>query len=105
MYRTSVLDRVPRYTERFLPGFEWEMYANIMKHASISVIPESLILYRVHANSLTKKRSRLKRLVHATRARWYVFRTLNYSITHAPELAFGLLDLLPTSVKRWKQTL
>lgn len=94
MYRKEALESAGPYTDKFLPGFEWEMCANIMRNWKVANIPEYLVLYRIHSKSLTRSRRAWTRFTNATRARWYVFRTLRYPWYYLPLVASGIRDLL-----------
>jgi glycosyltransferase involved in cell wall biosynthesis len=98
MYRRDILGGTGGYTSRFIPGFEWEMYAKIIEQAEVATIPEFLVLYRRYPTSLTFRRSWLRRLYGVTRARWFVFRRLKYSWKHVPEVFIGLADLFPKRI-------
>lgn len=95
MYRQQALQQAGSYTDKFLPGFEWEMYAKIMKHWKVANLGEYLVNYRVHAKSLTRTRKAWQRLSNSTRARWFVFRELSYPLWQLPFIFFGILDFLP----------
>ena len=98
MYRKTALPRnKPPYLERFLPGFELELYITIMKTWDAMIIPEKLVEYRFHSQNLTKKRKRLSRLVNVTRARWFVYLNLEPPYRHWIQLFAGFFDLLPRS--------
>ncbi|MCX6715028.1 MAG: glycosyltransferase [Candidatus Uhrbacteria bacterium] len=105
MYRADVLRAAGNYRETFLPGFEWEMCVNIMKISHVANISQTLVAYRVHANSLTRTRNVLKRLVNVTRARWFVFREMRYPFKDFPLVFMGFTDVLPKSFVQWLRTL
>ncbi|MFH0898873.1 MAG: glycosyltransferase family A protein [bacterium] len=100
MYRRKLLLETGGYTERFMPGFEWEIYAKIMKHAQVANIPETLVSYRSHRSSLTHRRPKWQRLFGVTRARWFVFKELGFSWKQFPFVFMGLVDLLPKSMRQ-----
>lgn len=104
MYRGDVLRKAGPYQDTFLPGFEWQMYVHIMQIAQVANIPDVLVWYRIHPNSLTRTRSAWRRVWNVTRARWYVFRALHYPLKHFPSVFFGLADVLPKSVTQWLRT-
>ncbi|MBT5808372.1 glycosyltransferase family 2 protein [Candidatus Uhrbacteria bacterium] len=104
MYRHDVLDEVGEYSNRFIPGFEWEMYTKVIQRSKVANLPEQLVSYRRYSSSQTFRRSKLKRLCGVTRARWFVFRTLDYRWAHVPEVFMGLLDLLPEGARKWLAT-
>lgn len=104
MYRREILEAAGPYQDTFLPGFEWEMYVRVMKISHVANMPDVLVWYRIHANSLTRTRSAWKRVWNVTRARWFVFRELSYPFKDFPAVFFGILDVLPKSVTQWLRT-
>jgi glycosyltransferase involved in cell wall biosynthesis len=101
MYRAPILRAAGVYKDTFLPGFEWEMYVNIMKISHVANIPQLLVDYRIHQKSLTRTRNILKRLINVTRARWFVFREMHYPLRDAPLIFLGVVDVLPKWLLRW----
>lgn len=100
VYRKSALTSTNPYSDKFIPGFEWEIYINIMKKWKTLIINQDLIAYRVHQNNLTKKRKPLKRLINTTRARIYVRKNLEKRYRNWPHVFRGMLDVLPS--RFWK---
>ncbi|HVY36214.1 MAG TPA: glycosyltransferase [Candidatus Paceibacterota bacterium] len=96
MFRKEALftNGVSPYSQRFIPGFEWEVYVHVMKKWEVANIPECLVSYRIHETNLTKSRSAIKRLLNTTRARWYVFKTLKLPWYHFPFIFSGVRDIL-----------
>jgi len=84
LYKGEALEEAGPYTNKFIPGFEWEIYANIMSSWEVANIPQFLVSYRIHPKSLTRSRKPLKRFLGTTKARWYVFKKLKLPLWHTP---------------------
>ncbi len=79
MFRKEIVDNIGLYDEGFRLAGDYEFYFRVIEKYKVANLPESLIAYRVHENSLTGKKRR-KQLSYAIRAKWRAIRRGQYPI-------------------------
>jgi len=97
LYRREIVEKSGLYSDRFLPGFEWEMYVKLMQYGKAANLPLYLVKYRTHEKSLTWSRKKMKRLMNVTRARFFVWRALRRPLRELPFIFMGVFDLFSRS--------